>query len=86
MTNITSDEIKQFSRYIRKISGITVDKNSWRIKDELRLITAFKRLNLMEPIRGLDTFDIVFFRNKTSYTVEEFKNGYGYHDKGPGGR
>ncbi|MFH2000130.1 MAG: protein-glutamate O-methyltransferase CheR [Planctomycetota bacterium] len=39
----------------------------WRISDELRSIAYFQKANLLEPVRGLGQFDIVFCRNVAIY-------------------
>ncbi|MBF0120859.1 MAG: protein-glutamate O-methyltransferase CheR [Desulfobacterales bacterium] len=39
----------------------------WRIKDEIRAMAAFKKMNLLEPFIGLGKFDIIFFRNVAIY-------------------
>ncbi len=41
--------------------------NSWKIKDEIRVMATFKKLNLMLPFAGLGKFDIVFCRNVAIY-------------------
>jgi chemotaxis protein methyltransferase CheR len=41
--------------------------DSWRIKDEIRAMATFQRLNLMEPFTGLGRFDIIFCRNVAIY-------------------
>jgi chemotaxis protein methyltransferase CheR len=40
---------------------------SWKIKDEIRAMASFRRLNLMLPFAGLGRFDIVFCRNVAIY-------------------
>lgn len=45
----------------------TPNGNSWKIKDEIRAIATFKKLNLMLPFAGLGKFDIVFCRNVAIY-------------------
>ncbi len=39
----------------------------WRIKDEIRGVALFKKLNLMEPFSELGQFDIIFCRNVAIY-------------------
>ena len=39
----------------------------WKIKDEIRAMASFRRLNLMLPFDGLGKFDIVFCRNVAIY-------------------
>jgi chemotaxis protein methyltransferase CheR len=53
--------------------------NCWKIKDEIRAMATFKKLNLMRPFNGLGKFDIVFCRNVAIYFCPEdrkrlFKN------------
>lgn len=43
------------------------DGPNYRVKDELRGIIAFKRLNLHDPFVGLGTFDIILCRNVAIY-------------------
>jgi len=49
----------------------TQEKDSWRIKDQLRAMTQFKKLNLMKPFIGLGKFDIVLCRNVMIYFTSE---------------
>jgi len=39
----------------------------WQIKDEIRRMVRFQKLNLMKPFVGLGSFDIVFCRNVAIY-------------------
>jgi chemotaxis protein methyltransferase CheR len=48
------------------------DGDGWRVKDELRSMAAFKKINLTDSLVGMDKFDIVFCRNVAIYfTAEE---------------
>ena len=41
--------------------------NTWKIKDEIRAMASFRKLNLMLPFAALGQFDIVFCRNVAIY-------------------
>jgi chemotaxis protein methyltransferase CheR len=43
------------------------DGANWRVRDELRAMTFFKKLNLLEPFTSLGKFDIIFCRNVAIY-------------------
>ena len=45
----------------------TANGSSWKIKDDIRAMASFKKLNLMLPFAGLGKFDIVFLRNVIIY-------------------
>jgi chemotaxis protein methyltransferase CheR len=45
----------------------TEDAQGWKIKDHLRSLMAFKRLNLLEPFTALGMFDVIFCRNVAIY-------------------
>lgn len=45
----------------------TADGAGWRIKDELRAVASFRKLNLLEPFRGIGPFDVIFCRNVAIY-------------------
>ena len=49
----------------------TLDGNSWKVKDEIRAMASFRKLNLMLPFAGLGKFDIVFCRNVAIYFAME---------------
>jgi len=41
--------------------------SSWKIRDEIRAMATFRKLNLMLPFNGLGKFDVVFCRNVAIY-------------------
>lgn len=45
----------------------TPNGNTWKIKDEIRAMATFRKLNLMLPFAALGKFDIVFCRNVAIY-------------------
>jgi len=46
----------------------------WQLKDNIRQMVRFQKLNLMKPLVGLSNFDIVFCRNVAIYfTLEDRK-------------
>ncbi len=52
----------------------TLFGDSWKIKDEIRAMVNFKKLNLMLPFSSLGKFDIIFCRNVAIYfTLQDRK-------------
>jgi chemotaxis protein methyltransferase CheR len=52
----------------------TLFGDSWKIKDEIRAMVNFRKLNLMQPFAGLGKFDIIFCRNVAIYfTLQDRK-------------
>lgn len=51
---------------LTKYFNQTQDGN-WRIKDEIRALANFRKINLMQPVSILGKFDIVFCRNVAIY-------------------
>ncbi|MBF0205751.1 MAG: protein-glutamate O-methyltransferase CheR, partial [Oligoflexia bacterium] len=51
----------------------TSEKNFWLVRNELRLFSSFKQLNLMEDFTYLGKFDIIFCRNVAIYFGAEDK-------------
>jgi chemotaxis protein methyltransferase CheR len=49
------------------------DGDYWRIKDEIRSMAMFRKMNLMEPFTGMGKFDIIFCRNVAIYFTPEFR-------------
>ncbi|MFN2354799.1 MAG: protein-glutamate O-methyltransferase CheR [Desulfopila sp.] len=46
----------------------------WKIKDELRAMVTFRKMNLMLPFTGIGKFDIIFCRNVAIYfTLQDRK-------------
>lgn len=52
----------------------TLFGDSWKIKDEIRAMVNFRKLNLMLPFAGIGKFDIIFCRNVAIYfTLQDRK-------------
>jgi len=59
-------------KFLQKYFSLAGD--SWKIKDEIRAMVRFKKLNLMLPFSALGKFDIIFCRNVAIYfTLEDRK-------------
>jgi len=59
-------------RYLQK--HFTLFGDSWKIKDEIRAMVNFRKLNLMLPFNALGKFDIIFCRNVAIYfTLQDRK-------------
>jgi chemotaxis protein methyltransferase CheR len=41
--------------------------SQWRVKDGLRALVNFRKLNLLESLAGYGTFDMIFCRNVAIY-------------------
>lgn len=52
-------------KYFRK------DGTMWKVDDELRAMAVFKRLNLMQPLVGLSSYDLITCRNVAIYFSQE---------------
>lgn len=51
--------------------------DEWKIKDQIRAMATFRKMNLMEPFFGLGKFDIILCRNVAIYfTTEDRKKLY----------
>ncbi|MFO7885505.1 MAG: protein-glutamate O-methyltransferase CheR [Desulfobacteraceae bacterium] len=57
---------KRLTRYFTPSAG-----DYWRIKDEIRFMVQFKKMNLMKPFVGLGKFDIILCRNVMIYFTSE---------------
>lgn len=44
---------------------------NWKIKDEIRAMATYKKMNLMHPFNGMGKFDIIFCRNVAIYFTPE---------------
>jgi len=52
----------------------TPDGANWKIKDAIRSMASFQKLNLMHPFSGVGKFDIIFCRNVAIYfTLDDRK-------------
>ncbi len=56
---LTKDKL---SKYFNQVPG-----GDWRIKDEIRALANFKKINLMQTFSVLGKFDIIFCRNVAIY-------------------
>ena len=52
---------EKLQRYFTPAGG------GWKIKDEIRAMASFRRMNLMQPFTGLGKYDIIFCRNVAIY-------------------
>lgn len=46
---------------------LPLSDNGWKVKDDLRSLATFKKLNLLENLVGLGRFDVIFCRNVAIY-------------------
>lgn len=53
--------------------NFTSVENGWKIRDEVRGMASFRKLNLMEDFSALGRFDIIFCRNVAIYFTEADK-------------
>lgn len=60
-------EIQRGLQDNRLLKYFNQNDSAWRIKDEIRTMAAFKKLNLLLPFNDLGKFDIVFCRNVAIY-------------------
>lgn len=59
-------------KYLQKY--FTLFGDSWKIKDQIRAMVNFKKINLMQSLTSLGKFDIIFCRNVAIYfTLEDRK-------------
>jgi chemotaxis protein methyltransferase CheR len=54
----------KLARYFSETAG------SWKVRDEMRALATFKRINLLEDLTPLGRFDIIFCRNVAIYFNE----------------
>jgi chemotaxis protein methyltransferase CheR len=58
---------ERLTRFFNPLNG------GWKVRDELRALVSFRKLNLMEEFTGLEPFDIIFCRNVAIYFTEADK-------------
>ncbi|MBF0468217.1 MAG: protein-glutamate O-methyltransferase CheR [Desulfamplus sp.] len=58
-------DAKRLNKYFNQ------DGDYWKIKDEIRAMVQFQKMNLMKPFIGLGKFDIILCRNVMIYFTEE---------------
>lgn len=87
-TDISDDAVARASRGIytpteisRGLSDPLREKyfaqkpNGWQIRDEIRGMASFRRMNLMNDLSALGKFDVVFCRNVAIYFTDSDKVG-----------
>lgn len=74
MAKYNKFEIERGLARDKLLKYFTMAGGYWKIKDEIRSMVNFRKLNLMLPFSGLGKFDIVFCRNVAIYfTLEDRK-------------
>jgi chemotaxis protein methyltransferase CheR len=49
----------------------TAQGENWKIKDEIRSMASFQKLNLMQPFQNLGKFDVILCRNVAIYFTQD---------------
>ena len=63
----TQFEVQRGLPVQRLVKHFSKEEGRWRIAPELRAMTRFERGNLLEDLRGLGRFDVIFCRNVLIY-------------------
>ena len=58
-------DFKKLSKYFDQVGS------NWKIKDEIRQLVKFKKVNLLEPFIGIPQQDVIFCRNVAIYFSRE---------------
>lgn len=66
-------EIERGMSKEKLVKYFTQEKDEWKIRDEIRAMATFQKVNLMDNFFGMGKFDIVFCRNVAIYFTEEDK-------------
>ena len=74
--NYNSFEINRGLNAERTQRFFTKANDRWAVNDEIRDITSFRKMNLMEPFYNLGKFDIIFCRNVAVYFSKADRNKF----------
>ena len=67
-------EVQRGLPVTKLVQHFTKDGDNWQISDELRSMVQYKEINLLDSLKSLGIFDIVFCRNVLIYFDQETKS------------